>query len=161
MDQLLEEIKLLIQYAVQQDEIEPAVELVERFCDEKIILSLFHEYYSTLPEAREEPIKRLAELASRKGVFLFVVSSTNHDYLYVVSGDQVVWLADYGSEVSVEVLSFFDFQSQADFLKLCVPVQELKEYNGLEESVKDACPACGVLEGEEHFLLQSVEPINF
>jgi hypothetical protein len=155
--QLLEEIELFIQYAVPEHEVQPAVALVERYRNNALILRLFREYYSSLPEAREEAVIRIAHLMDQRGVHLFVVTTVAFSYLYAVSADQILLLGEYRQEVDPEVLSFFDFQSQENFLNICLPVEELDEYAAIEGSEKKICPVCAVPEGECHLLGCTVE----
>ena len=96
--QLIEEIKLFIQYSVPENEIQPAVALVDRYRSNAFVMRLFREYYFCLPEAREEAVVKIARLIDQQGVHLFVVSTANFSYLYVVSADQVLLLGEYRKE---------------------------------------------------------------
>ena len=155
--QIIEEIKLFIQYSVPESDIEPAVALVDRYRNNAFIVRLFREYYTSLPEAREEAVLRIARLIDRQGVHLFVVSTAAFSYLYAVSADQVLLLGEYRQEVDDQVLSFFGFQSQEEFLKNCPPAEDLKEYTANQGNEKKICPVCGVPEGECHVLGCTVE----
>ncbi len=123
--QLIEEIKLFIQYSVPENEIQSAIALVDRYRNNSFIIRLFREYYSSLPEVREEAVLRIAKLIDQQGVHLFVVSTASYSYLYAVSADHVLLLGEYRQEVDTEVLSFFGFASQEEFLKLCPLVDDL------------------------------------
>jgi len=155
--QLIEEIKLFIQYSVPGDQLKPAVALVDRYKNNAFILRLFREYYSRLPEAREEAVVRIARLIDRQGVHLLVVSTANFSYLYAVSVDQVVLLGEYLHEVDPELAAFFGCNDQQEFLQLCRPVKELDECAASKDSEKLICPVCGVAEGDFHLLGCSVE----
>jgi hypothetical protein len=157
LDQLIEEIKLFIQYSVPENEIQPAVALVDRYRNNAFVMRLFREYYSCLPEAREEAVVKIARLIDRQGVHLFVVCTAPFSYLYAVSADQVLLLGDYRQEVDTEVLSFFGFQSQEEFLEICPMVEDLDEYTAAKGNEKKICPVCGVPEGECHILGCTVE----
>lgn len=154
---MVKEIELFIEYAVQEDEIKQAVDLVSKYRDNALILPLFREYYSELPEAREEPVTRIARLITRQGVGLFVVSTTSFSYLYLLSADHVLLLGEYIKEVDDDVLSFFGFQNQEAFLKICLPAADLEEYSNFKGSENIFCPACGVGEDEYHLLGCTVE----
>lgn len=154
---LVEEIRLLIRYAVPEDEQQHAVSLAAKYEQDRSVLALLREYYSTLPEAREEGVNRIVSLVSRQGVSLFVAVTKNRQYLYVVSRDKVVFLGEYGSEVDDQILSYFGYESQAAFLKTCLPVDELEDYEGYQAEGSCFCSACGVAEGEYHLLGCSVE----
>ena len=151
-NKLIDEINLYISYAVPEEERQNAIAFVEKYEQDELILSLLREFYATLPEAREEAVVRIAKLMAQQDVFLFVVSTTgNKHYLYAVSREGVVFLNEYGKEVDDQILSFFHFDSQEDFLKRCKPPEKLPEYHAeTEETI--LCPACGVMEGEEHLL---------
>lgn len=151
-EQLIEEIELFVKYAVPEDEFQTAAALVERYNLDKRILRLCREFYSTLPEAREEPITKISRLLDRKGVYLFVVTTTSYSYLYLVSDEHVLWVGEYQREVNTELLSFFGFESQQDFQKICLPVADLEEYDDKTLESQETCPACGVDEDEFHFL---------
>jgi len=155
--QLIEEIKLFIQYSVPEDELKPAVALVDRYKNNGFILRLFREYYTSLPEEREEAVVRIARLVDRQGIHLLVVSTANFSYLYAVSVDKVVLLGEYLEEADPEVVAFFGCNNQQEFLQLCRPVKELDEYAANKGSEKLICPVCGVAEGDCHLLGCSVE----
>lgn len=152
--QLIEEIKLFIQYSVPEDDLKSAAALVDRYQNNAFIVRLFREFYSSLPEAREEAVVRISKLIDKQGVHLFVVSTATYSYLYVVSADNILLLGEYRKEVDSQVLSFFDFQSNDEFLKVCPLVEDLEEY---VESEKEICAVCGVPEGEFHLLGCTVE----
>jgi len=152
VQRLIEEITLCIKYAVPEDEQREAVSLVEKYKRDRPVLTLLQEYYSTLPEACEEGVSRIVRLVGLQGVVLFVVITKSRQYLYVVSEDKVVFLGAYGSEVDQQILSYFGYESQASFLKECLPIDELEDYEG---SVTDGicnCAVCGAGEGEYHLL---------
>ena len=152
--QLIEEIKLFIQYSVPEVDLQSAVALVDRYQNNAFIVRLFREYYSSLPEAREEAVVQVAKLIDKQGVHLFIVSTANYSYLYVVSAENILLLGEYLKEVDSQVLSFFDFKSNEEFLKACPLVEDLKDY---VESEKDICAVCGVQEGDFHLLGCTVE----
>ena len=148
---LIEEISMLIKYAVPEDQ-QHAVSLAEKYEQERAVLILLREYYSTLPEAREEGVVRVINLVTLKGVTLFVAVTKSEAYLYVVADDEVVFLGEYGSEVDEQVLSYFGYESQIAFLKKCLPVDELEDFEGFLDIKIKSCSACGVKEGESHLL---------
>jgi hypothetical protein len=155
--QIIEEIKLFIQYSVPEAEIQSAVALVDRYRNNAFVMRLLREYYLCLPEAREEAAVRIARLIDRQGVHLFVLSTAAFSYLYAVSADQILLLGKYRKEVDNEVLSFFGFQSQEEFLEICPLIDELEGYASTEMAEKEICPVCGVPEGECHLLGCTVE----
>jgi len=150
------EIKLHIKYAVPEGEQHRAVSLVVKYGHDRMILALLREYYTTLPEAREEGVIRVATLMSHQSVFLLVAVTENHAYLYAVSDEGVIFLGIYGDEVDEQLLAHFDFSSQDVFLKECLNVEELEDYKGNEQD-SSVCSACGVAEGEPHLLGCTVE----
>jgi len=152
MQKLIEEISLLIKYAVPEDEQRHAESLVEKFKQDRAVLTLLREYYSTLPEAREEGVDRVINLVTLQGVSLYVAVTKSEAYLYALSDNNVVFLGVYGSEVDEQVLSYFGYESQAAFLKECLPVKELEDYEGHPGKNISTCAACGVTEGEFHLL---------
>ena len=157
VQQLVNEIELFIQYSVPEDEMAAAVALVDRYRNNAFIMRLFREYYSSLPEAREEAVVRIARLVDEQGVHLFVVSTVNFSYLYAVSADHILLLGEYRQEIDPQVLSFFGFQSQEEFLAICPLREDLDEFAATKEKEKELCPVCAVPEGENHLLGCSVE----
>lgn len=149
---LMEEIELYVKYAVEDADLAMARGVITSYKDNARILRLLKEYYTVLPEAREEPVHKLTCLIEQGGVALFVVVCTTHSYLYVVSVEEVLLLCEYRSEVPLEVLSFFGYSSQAELLKDCPPVEELRAYPMSGDETPSVCPVCGVAEGEEHLL---------
>jgi hypothetical protein len=154
---LIKEIELFIEYSVPGNEMEDAVALVHRYRNNAFVIRLLREHYSSLPEAREEAVKRIARLIDRQGIHLFVVSTAGFSYLYAVSADQILLLGEYQKEMDPEVLAFFGFQSQEEFLKVCPVAENLVEYPVAKEIEKEFCPVCGVADGKYHLLGCTVE----
>lgn len=157
VQQLVKEIELFINYAVPEDEIAAAVALVDRYRNNAFIMRLFREYYSCLPDAREEAVVRITRLVDEQGVHLFVVSTANFSYLYAVSADHVLLLGEYRQEIDLQVVSFFGFQSQEEFLAICPLREDLDEFAATKGKEKELCPVCAVPEGENHLLGCTVE----
>ncbi len=155
--QLIEEIKLFIQYSVPENELQSAVALLDRYKNNAFIVRLLREYYFNLPEAREEAVVRIARLIDQKGVHLFVVTTVSFAYLYAVSAEHVLLMGEYPQEIDTEMLSFLGLESQEDFLKICLPVKYLVEYAATSTTENEICPVCGVQEGENHLLGCTVE----
>lgn len=155
--QIIEEIKLFIRYSVPEQDLQSAHSLVDRYQNNHFVVRLFREYYSNLPEAREEAVVKIAELLNQQGVHLFVVSTTSFSYLYAVTAEHVLLLGEYLQAVDAEVLSFFGLESQDEFVKLCLPVCELQEYAASATTEQASCPVCGVPAGEDHLLGCTVE----
>jgi len=154
---LVNEIELFIQYSVPEHEVASAVALVDRYRNNAFIMRLFREYYSALPEAREEAVVRIARLIGEQGVHLFVVTTVNFSYLYAVSADHILLLGEYRQEIDPQILSYFGFQSQEEFLAICPLQEDLDEYAATREKEKELCPICAVPEGENHLLGCTVE----
>lgn len=72
---LLGEIKTFIAFAVEESKSDAAYKLVEQFCQDLLALRLFHEHYSALPDAVEEPVKKIYELNVKRGVHCFLLKS--------------------------------------------------------------------------------------
>lgn len=157
LQKLIDEIKLFMQYAVSAEQMGAAEAVVDKYRHNSRILRLLREYYLALPDAREEPALRVAKLVQHQGVSLLVVTTSSVSYLYVSSAQQILWLGDYRAELEPEVLEFFGFASQDDFLKICLPVGELEECVSNPIVEPNTCPACGVSEGEYHLLGCTVE----
>ncbi|MFT5699536.1 MAG: hypothetical protein ACI8ZB_002396 [Desulforhopalus sp.] len=149
---LMDEIELYVQYAVEEKDLEMARGVINSYKDDERVLRLLLEYYTILPEAREEPVHKLSCLMEQGGVGLFVVVCTSYSYLYAVSVEEILLLTEYQEEVPLEVVSFFGYSSHTEFLKDCPSVEELVVYPGSQDAVVSVCPACGVTEGEEHLL---------
>lgn len=155
LQQVIQEIRLFMKYAVSADQMGAAEAVLDKYSHNPRILNLLREYYLALPDAREEPVLRIAKLVHHQGVSLLVVTTLSVSYLYVSSAQQTVWLGEYRDELEPEVLEYFGYESQEEFLKICLPVNELEECVGTDEST--LCPACGVAEGEYHLLGCTVE----
>ena len=157
MSTILKEIELFVQYAVAEDMIDQAIALVAQYQHDRVALRLLHEFYRSLPEAREEPVSRLVLIDSHQGVLLLGVLTANFEYLYLVAEREVVFLGEKGETIESEILSFFGYTGQDEFDKACLHLQELEEYRSESRLAKMKCPVCSVFEGELHQLGCPVE----
>ncbi|SDP25509.1 hypothetical protein [Desulforhopalus singaporensis] len=149
--QLVEDIGLLIDYGVDSGG-EQAKKLVAEYCRSILVLKLLKNHYSILPEAREDAVIKVSKLQYKDGIYLFVVATDHHAYLYLCSQDRVVFIGEYLSEMETEVLTFFEYSSQKEFRESCPPVEKLAEYPKTGGEETNTCPVCGVEGGEYHLL---------
>lgn len=155
------DLPLLIEYGVCAEEKEPALAVYGKFKQNPAALLLLRCYYSDLPEAREEMAVDLKVAASRQGSALIVLQSTQHDYLYLVSGDQALFLGEFKDGISDQaILNHFEFKNAEDFFK-----KTSKKPGNLppmpthsHDETSAVCVACGVKAGEYHILGCPVEP---
>ncbi len=153
------ELPLLIEYGVLPEEKEQALAVYERFRYSPVAVSLLRCYYADLPDAREEMAVDLKMVASKPGSDLVVLQSTNHDYLYLHSNNQAIFLGEFKDGIDDEgILHHFDFKNQEDFWKKTTrqPV-ELPSVPAGEKDSAAVCVACGVGSGEFHILGCPVE----
>lgn len=154
------ETEILIRYAVREEEQAEAVAVVDRYRSHPAASRLLHTYYLALPEAREEMATDIRLVAEKQGTCLFAVKTTNHEYLYLGSEMEALYLGELKEGLEDEqVLRFFGWRDPqtfaeevADCFEELPPVPVLK--GGGETG---HCVACGVAEGEMHVLGCPVE----
>jgi hypothetical protein len=62
----------------------------------------------------------------------------------------VVYVGECGHEMDEELLAFFGFPAQEDYLQVCRQLREHEVYRGTSQIIADRCPACFAFEGEFH-----------
>lgn len=153
---IIEEIQVFIEYSVGEKERRIALETLQSCKDNSLALIVLRDFYSRLPELREEAVSRISKIVSRQGMYLLSVNTRSYEYLYFFNGEKPIYLGEKSDGIGdTEVLSFFGYRSDADFLKKIE-----KDIEGQEDIVEDHavfCPVCGVAEGEIHQLGCPVE----
>lgn len=145
-----EEIKLLLRYGAPLEYQEEALTLLDKHESDSIALNVFHHFYSFLPEAEDDSIRLLRQLAHRKGAFLICATTYISDYIYLVTNNEAEFLGKHEEGIwDKEVLSFFGFKDRNAFLKTCGILSSFPVYVPAYLNV-DLCPVCHVAGGEHH-----------
>lgn len=158
-EEVVKEIELFIEYAVPDEEKAEAVAFVKKHQDDQIMLSLLKEYYTALPHAREEMVKKVVLIDAVQGTFLLGVMSTYHNYLYCADFDNAVFVGEleHGIEEK-DVLLFFGYPNNTKFKKQLKAFSEYPDFVGKTIGTEnELCPVCSVAEGELHQFGCSVE----
>ena len=160
MDELQEKrhhIRQLMQYSVPEEQLDPALDLLVIFREDRIALMVLQEFYSYLPDAKEDWIKELRLVGRQGGVFLVTAVTSGDAYLYLVSNEGIEF---HGSllegYLDNELLDFFGFESSADFKEAGQNPENFPVYQPLQGDI-DVCPACHAATGEVHELGCPVE----
>jgi len=160
MDELREkrhQIRKLMQYAVPEEQLDPALDLLIIFRDDRIALMVLQEFYSYLPDAEEDWIKELRLVGRQGGIFLVTAVTFGDAYLYLVSNEGIEF---HGSllegYLDNELLDFFGFESSAGFKEAGRNPENFPVYQPLQGDL-DVCPACHAATGEVHELGCPVE----
>ena len=95
LDDKKEAILLLMDYAVNEEDLTAAREFLERHKDDHISLNIFHEFYSYLPEAQNDAIKILLLLAQQEGSFLIAAGTITSNYLYIATREGAEFLGSH------------------------------------------------------------------
>lgn len=153
---LVEEIELFIDYGVDEKARPKAKKLVAEYSNDPVGLAVLKEFYTVLPEVREEAVEKISLLLNQQGVLLLVLTTENYSYNVVASETEVHILGEVGKqELPKELLNFFGYVDNDEFVKKFPPLEELAKY-GTKES-EQLCPVCRVTPGELHLLGCPVE----
>ncbi len=151
------EILLLMDYAVPAERLTEAQALLAGYRDDRIATNLLHAFYSYLPEGIDDGVREIKRLARREGSFLLAAVTFQASYLYLVTGDDALFLGDHRDGIwDQEVLDFFGLGDREKFCKRYRQLDDLPRHQSTAQDT-DLCPACAVADGEEHVLGCPVE----
>ena len=148
----LEEVDGFLTYAVSPADHTIAMKFVRSYEKDGTALRLFREHYSALPDAIEEPIEALYELASYQGVRCLLATSENGRFVYVVSSDKVIYVGCSVDMFSDDLLKFIDKTDRAVFAQELEELKGFEPYLPIDKKGSAVCPTCGVQEGDVHLL---------
>ena len=144
-------------YAVPEENRAAAEDLLDIYREDRIALALLQEFYSFLPEAREDWVRELRLLNRHQGIFLLAACTSQHRYLYLVSSEGLEFQGNMADGfLEDELLDFFGYDSAEAFAAVCTAPENLAIYEPLQMD-EDVCPACHAISGEHHELGCPVE----
>ena len=153
----LEEIKLLMEYAVPADERQQALALLEEYSGDRIALNLLHAFYSFLPEGLDDAVNGLQVVAVKQGIFLLCATTGIDNYLYVVNQERAEFLGNTANGIwDGEVLEFFGYASRDDTIRILEDISRFPSYSPANADTS-LCPVCSAADGEFHTLGCPVE----
>jgi hypothetical protein len=156
MSELVEEVKVFIEYSVQQTEKKTALQTLAAYEENHMALKVMKDFYARLPKFREEAIASVSRIVSRHDAYLLDVETQNFQYLYFFRDEQPHYLGEKKDGIGDDdVLQFFGYADNRDFLKTVD--KRSNEYADLKGKPHHFCPACMVGEGEIHLLGCPVE----
>lgn len=153
----VKEIELLMDYAVPTANRIAAKNLLNKHAADGVALSIFHTFYSFLPEGLDDAITILRHLARKESKFLICATTTIDDYLYLADTESAVFLGPLREGIwEEEALHFFGFKNREAFLKAH---QDLSRFPVHVPPWLDQhlCPVCHAADGEYHTLGCPVE----
>lgn len=158
LKQIMTDIQLLIRYAVPEAEQASAYDYVESFHRDRFALVIIKDFYRTLPDAREESLVKISMIEQKEQVFLLLLSTLNHHYLYLTNDEEGTFLGEYEDGIADgHILAFFEYPDLEAFGKAHKSVEAYREYLPLERLNENICPSCGVESGDIHTLGCPVE----
>jgi len=150
LSDLIKEVFLLIDYGAPEGEADILKEVLERYEGDAIAINLFHNFYSFLPEGREDGITAISRVASRDGAFLFCATTLYNNYLYLATRESTVLLGPFSDGIEdQDLLEFFGWRDDDHFKSLVGDPTELEEHLPINDSL-NLCPVCGTGDGEFH-----------
>ncbi len=158
LQEIVEEIELLIRYAVSAEDYDTAKVLLEKYRANRVALQVLREYYSSLPEAREEALARIVHIHMRQGIFLLGVSTGTHDYIFFAGEEEAECLGEYlEDDGDPEIIAYFGYADKKSFLQRHPVMAAFKDFSETWKINTTLCPVCSVAIGEYHHLGCSVE----
>ena len=150
-------IREAMDYAVPENHRAEAEDLLEIYREDRIGLTLLQEFYSYLPEAREDWIREILVVNRQHGIFLLAAFTGQERYLYLVSSEGLEFQGSMTDGfLADELLDFFGYESAEAFAAVCAAPETLPVYEPVQMD-EDICPACHALAGEYHELGCPVE----
>lgn len=155
--QHIKDIELFMEYAVPAKNLEQAKEFVRKHDTDRIALNIFETFYSFLPEAQDDSIQILRLITRKEGTFLICASTELGNYLYLATTEKAALIGAYEEGIpDMEVLNFFGFLDNGDFLKKIGTLEKFPVYVPASLQI-DLCPVCNAADGEYHTLGCPVE----
>ncbi|GAB4341968.1 MAG: hypothetical protein Kow0089_16730 [Desulfobulbaceae bacterium] len=152
-----EKIRNLMEYAVPEGCMDEALDLLDIYRNDRIGLTLLQEFYSYLPEAKNDLVREIRLAARRRGLFLLVAMTREAGYVYMVSSEGIEFQGTIDDGMyDREILDFFGYEDREDFLRRSAAPEEYIVYEPMDGNV-DLCPACHAGTGELHELGCPVE----
>lgn len=150
IDDLHKETMMLADYNCPAEHREEMKNIVTEFADDRIATNVLHNFYSFLPEAHEDGIRQLHEVAKKNGVFLICAASLIDSYLYLATMEKAELIGTLGEGIDAgEILEFFSFPDNDSFKKRYPAATEIKLYTPVLMD-ENLCPVCGSGNGEFH-----------
>ncbi len=150
-------IATVMDYAVPEQHRAEADDQLDIYRDDLIGLTLMQEFYSYLPEAKEEWIREIRLVNRKRGIFLLAVQTEENRYIYLVSSEGIEFQGRLEDGfLAQEVIDFFGYENTKEFLDVCSPFENLSIYEPLQVD-SEICPACHAVAGEYHELGCPVE----
>lgn len=158
LGKLIDEIEVLIPYAVPSGELETASSFLAVFVEDFFALGIIKDYYQTLPNAYEEALIDISVLEEKEQFFLMLLSTTGHHYFYVTNDDESMFLGEWEQGLDdKQLLSFFGYPDSKSFAEAHPAIEKCRKYVPLERMNAEICPSCGVKTGDMHTLGCPVE----
>ncbi len=158
LKKLLDEIELLVPYAVPVEDHKTAFDLLEKYKEDTFALGVIKDFYTTLPDALEEALVKISVVEEKEQVFLLLLGTTDHYYLYLTNDEGGLFLGEWKDGLlDKHVLSFFDYPDAKGFKKVNSSMEGCREYRSLERMDEEVCPSCGVKTSSLHTLGCPVE----
>ncbi len=156
-EQKRKHILAAMDYAVPEGERAAAEDLLDIYQDDPIALLLLQEFYSFLPEAREDWIRELRLVSRRRGLFLLMALTRHDKYLYLVSSEGIEFHGRVEDGFFAdELIDYFGYDRHEALTAACADIESLPVYEPLCFDA-DICPACHAASGEYHELGCPVE----
>ena len=157
LEQKRDTIRSLMEYAVPADRLDDAIDLLDIYRHDRIALDLLHEFYSFLPEGRNDWVREIRLAARQQGLFLLAAVTRESGYFYLVSSEGIEFHGVVADGVwDQDLLAFFGFADRERFREQCGQPEALTVYEPMD-SDPDICPACHAATGEVHELGCPVE----
>ncbi len=150
LKEITEETLMLADFNSPEKHRDRLKELINEFADDRVAMNILHNFYSFLPEAREDGILELRMITRKSGIFLLCAITFLDKYLFLVSMEKAELLGplQQGLE-SREVLDFFGFPDNEVFRKKHPTIDHMELYHPVTMDTT-LCPVCGVADGEFH-----------
>lgn len=157
LQELRSAIRQAMEYAVSDTDLDAAEDMLEMYREDRIGLSLLQEFYSYLPEAREDWIREIRLVNRHRGIFLLAACTTQNQYLYLVSSEGLEFQGSMADGfLATELLDFFGYDDLDAFAAICAAPHQLAIYEPIQLD-QEICPACHAATGEYHELGCPVE----
>lgn len=148
-------IRRAMRYGAPPERMAEAEELLQRFRDDRFGLAVLLEFYSFLPEAREDWVREIRTMARRQGIFLLLAVTGQAAYMYLVSGEGLEFEGRLGDGyLDPQLVEYFGLAGEE--LGPDVDPDRFPSYRPVQVD-QDLCPACLAATGELHELGCPVE----